>query len=493
RHDASQPQAILGMNFLNRRVPMFQFMAFYDKDLEITPGSSMTRNGPIHANANIFLNAQDGPSDTLTILDRISVGQFDDGTPGNIYRARKNNNSCSSNSVYIADNSNTSIDIPCSGLWTVPASFDQRVQLGLPHVDVPPVDDFEVGTGNPYWDNADLRIALDIAASAVEVRSASNTIDAALTNLLATSCVGSADFSSSFFNAREDTAIEMLDIDMLELLNCIDGNAVAFGFELNDTTQEGLVFYLTVDGPLSNASPSTPVGSNVSNNYGIRLQNGATLQSDRTGAETVEGLTVVTDQAAYIQGDYNSPSTATDWVPAAVISDSLNILSNAWSDLMNDSDGHNDSVPAGTLACTGTADEDDCPWEERIASDTTVNSAFLAGTSSTGGGEGGFNTGNYNGGMHNFPRMHEIWTRADGEGPATNQTLTLATSFVSLQQPDHVNGLWQQGDDDSFWYYQQPIRNWSFETRFSNPNTLPPMTPQVTYLQQELFVRDFTR
>ena len=111
--------------------------------------------------------------------------------------------------------------------------------------------------------------------------------------------------------------------------------------------------------------------------------------------------------------------------------------------------------------------------------------------------------------MHNYPRLHEIWTdRIDAineynssfsgslstAGVPNDQTLTLVTSFISLQQPDHVDGLWQQGDwDESMWWYEEPIRNFSFDVRFRDPNTLPPMTPQVTYLQQELFVRDFNR
>ena len=491
-NDPDRPQAILGMYFLNRRVPMFQFMAFYDKDLEITPGSAMTLNGPLHANANIFLNDQGGGSEDLNIVDRISVGRYDDGTLGNIYRERKDDGNCNADSVYIEDNDGNLENITCAATpLVVPASLDERIQLGLPKLDVPPVEDFSVGSSNPYWSLADLRIALDINGGppAIEARTPSDTVDAALSTVLNTTCAASTVArTNSFYNTREGSPIEMLDVDMLELLNCIQANSASFGFQLDDSTQEGLVFYFTVDGPLSDASAATPVGSDDSNNYGIRLKNGATLQSDAVGANAVNGLTVVTDQAAYIQGDYNIPATASDWVPAAVISDSLNILSNNWSDYLVDGDGYNEGADPADLACTGL-DHGLCPWEERLATDTTVNSAFLSGTSSTGGSEGGFSTGNYNGGMHNFPRLHEVWT----SGPPTDQTLTIAGSFVSLQQPDHVDGLWQQGGSGSFWYYQQPIRNWSFETRFSNPNTLPPMTPQVTYLRQELFVRDFTQ
>ncbi|MEL7085062.1 MAG: hypothetical protein AAGM36_11245 [Cyanobacteria bacterium J06597_1] len=494
--DITRPQAILGMNFLNRRVPMFQFMAFYDKDLEITPGSSMTLNGPIHANANVFLNAQ---GDTLSITDRLTIGRYSDGTLGELYRRRKHNTNCTANSVNVNDSGGTPVGLNCSTApIAVPAALNDRVELGFPRLDIPPAEDFAVGASNPYWSLADLRIALRIngASRTIEVRNPDESLNGTLTTILSGCSVTSN--SNTFYNTREGQAIEMLDVQMQPLLDCIDANSGAFGFQLDDSTQDGLVFYFTVDGPLSDASAAIPVGTVTTNNYGVRLINGSTLQGTSALADTVQGLTVVTDQAVYIQGNYNNPAAASDWVPASVISDSMNILSNAWSDDMNDGDGHNDT---SGLACTGS-DNASCPWQERLATNTTINAAFLSGTSSTGGSEGGTGAAPYNGGMHNFPRLHEVWTGNTSfplppatPGPAgVNQTLSILGSFVSLQQPDHVDGAWLQGSSsDPMWYYQQPVRNWSFETRFRDPNTLPPMTPQFNFLRQELFVRDFTQ
>ena len=352
-------------------------------------------------------------------------------------------------------------------------------------MDIPPVETFEVGVGNTYFDNADLIVVLYLfdPTPSIEVRNStgtegsSGTIDSTLSNLLdGGSCDTAATHADeTFYNLREETAIEMLDIDMQALLNCIDSNSGTFGFELDDNTQDGLVFYLSVLGPQSGAV----------NNYGVRLKNGEILHSTNTGTPTPQGLTIVTDQAAYIQEDYNTPASTSDWVPAAIISDSLNILSNAWSDFENDGDGINDS--GGGLACTDDNDAA-CPWEERMATHTNINVAILTGTTSTGNAEGGIDTGTYNGGMHNLPRFHEVWDSGSNTAE-TDATLTLATSLVSLKQPDHVDGTWRQ-TQGSLWYYQQPIRNWSFETRFRDPEQLPPMTPSVSYLRQELFVRD---
>src|SRR5690606_268276 len=57
-HPTSQRvEAILEMIFRSRVVPIFQFAAFYNKDLEINPGPDMTLNGRVHANGNLYLTS----------------------------------------------------------------------------------------------------------------------------------------------------------------------------------------------------------------------------------------------------------------------------------------------------------------------------------------------------------------------------------------------------------------------------------------------------
>ncbi len=45
------------MTFRSRLVPVFQFAAFYNKDLEIAPGADMTLNGRVHVNGDLYTNA----------------------------------------------------------------------------------------------------------------------------------------------------------------------------------------------------------------------------------------------------------------------------------------------------------------------------------------------------------------------------------------------------------------------------------------------------
>jgi len=157
---------------------------------------------------------------------------------------------------------------------------------------------------------------------------------------------------------------------------------------------------------------------------GIRLANGETIY--RT-----DGLTLVSDDPVYIQGNFNSSNKK----PVAVISDALNLLSNNW----------NDSKSSQNLS-------------NRVASDTTVNSAFISGINET-------SWGHYNGGLENYPRMHENWS---------NKDLNIMGSFVALWNSTIGTGDWVYGNPQ----YTAPKRNWQYDTSFTS-GALPPFTPWV--------------
>jgi Tfp pilus assembly protein PilX len=52
---SSTSNTVLQMDFKSRVVPLFQFAAFYDGDLEINTGSDMTLSGPVHTNKNLYV------------------------------------------------------------------------------------------------------------------------------------------------------------------------------------------------------------------------------------------------------------------------------------------------------------------------------------------------------------------------------------------------------------------------------------------------------
>ncbi len=142
------------------------------------------------------------------------------------------------------------------------------------------------------------------------------------------------------------------------------------------------------------------------------------------------GLTVVSNDPVYIQGSYNTVSRK----PSAVFGDALNLLSNSW----------NDANSTNSLS-------------SRVASDTTVNAAFIVGINETVGTQ-------YNGGLENYPRLHEKWT---------GKTLQVTGSFVSLWNSQIATGNWVYGGVQ----YTAPNRIWNYDASFTSGTNLPPFTP----------------
>ncbi len=169
------------------------------------------------------------------------------------------------------------------------------------------------------------------------------------------------------------------------------------------------------------------------------------------GAELPDALTVVTANPAYIQGDYNSE----DKKPAAVLADAITILPNAWGD-------------------------DDLAYSQRIlnarvASNTTINAAFLLGNTET-------FPGAYNGGVENLPRFLERWSGC---------TFTYRGSLIDLWYSTNATGNWRYrqlalpatGATGNWRYgspvYQAPSRDWEFDMDLLDPTKMPPATPRV--------------
>jgi type II secretory pathway pseudopilin PulG len=504
-----RPEAILEMVFRSRLVPLFQFAAFYNKDLEILPGPDMTLNGRVHTNGDLYL----GSGATLSITGEITVSERPGGTGGTLFRGRKNNTDCTG-TVRVDDGNPATPDpaIRCiGGRRAVPQSeldaWNGRIETGLETLTVPPQETFDIA--GFYWQEADLRVALDLRAGLAnarvivpnrEVVGGVVTQNVALTNTL-NSClaatqpaqryysilsshpglvgtlpaldataVRAVEFSNSLRNHRQNSAANqrtshtlMLEVDTRALLNCLhDNRAVLFNDGpseqrgLNDTSGGGLVWYFTVLGPHANDTAS---------GYGVRLRNSSQLSATVSGAPAINGLTVVSDQAIYLQGDFNLDGPqGGHWRPAAVMADTVHILSNNWS------------AAAEGWAGGGS-------WGgNRRASETTVNAAFLAATNSTGGQEGtGGQGGAYSGGLENYPWFHENWNGIP---------FNYRGSFVSLERPRRWGAQWIGTGSPR---YDAPIRNWGYDTRFNNVANLPPLSPRFVYLIQERFVRDFSR
>ncbi len=268
-----------------------------------------------------------------------------------------------------------------------------------------------------------------------------------------------------FFNHREQQWMYLLNVNLRALIDWNALNADVL-FPRGDVSDGGLVIFLTVQGPLSDAA----------NNYGVRVFDSADLDPSNAtfppGALDPTGVSVVSDQLAIIEGNYNT----IDKYPAAVMADAVDILSQGWEVPIGAV--RNDHKSAYTLA-SGNRDvpASDFPGGTAFAgaSGFGVNAALLFGL-----GPSTLDPDWYNGGLENFARMLESW---DG------RTLTYRGSYVSLGEPLHKLNEWHCGSGDTCNIYDPPVRLFDYDTDFDQVENLPPMTPRFVYLQQRMYTR----
>lgn len=439
--NGTDKQADVSMQFQSRLVPLFQFAAFYTSDLEINPGAAMTLNGRVHTNGGLYIS----PGANLSITGKVSAGQ-------GIYRARKDNLACNGGSVQFS----VGTPLGCTGGGelspTQLAAYQGYVLSHQPQLTVPSLatlDPDPTGASkNELWSKADVRVVATPCGPTfcLSVQKADGTTDLVASTALAacslpgpTAAIG---FSTSMYDARENKNIQMMDVNTALLMTCIQ-NSGAFKdsngtpLTMADTTGGGLALHLSF-------APPGP-------GYGVRVKNAQTVGT--VNGIVPKGLTIATNEPIYVQGDYNNPSDPSKRVSASLLADSINVLSNAWSDLNKTS---STSVSNPNLK----------------ASTTTINAAFLAGIVPTAGAT-------YSGGLENYPRLHENWSGV---------TLNYSGSFANLGASRFGTAKWP-GTGGNF--YEAATRNWSFDTNFANADKLPPLAPRFIYLRQLYFARNY--
>jgi hypothetical protein len=384
-------------------VPLFQFAVFYQSDLEIYPGPDMTLGGRVHSNRDMYL----GTHATLTVDSYTTAA-------GNIYYGRKsgsgqdlgtegNINIKDRDGVYrnMRNGDGTYLDSK-DPEWVSKslARWGGEVEdhsHGITELNLPVVT-----SGDPIdlikrgADNPS-SFEHDAGLKIVDGRAWFRTSTDTWTDVTASLTGDSTLTTKTFYNAREAKWVTSYDIDISKL------NSSAY-FPLN-----GIIY----------ASRDRVVGTEQA----IRLVNGATLKTS---------LTVATDNPLYTKGDYNTVNKK----PAALYTDALTILSNSW----------NDSKSSQALS-------------NRVASNTTVNAAFMTGNTNSQGNH-------YSGGLENLPRFLETWS---------GKTFTYKGSMVDLWFSEQATGIWQYGSP----VYEAPDRAWSFDMDFLDPTQLPPGTPMV--------------
>jgi hypothetical protein len=397
----NKPTAAVQQDIQLAIVPVFQFTIFYNMDMEINPGPNMTIKGRVHSNGNLYAQPQAQltfQGDVTSAMKIIADKSPDDPTirtPGTITFNGEHDGGVNSLNMPLGTNNSASavhaiIDIPPNGESPNSTMGQQRL-----------------------YNQADLIIL--VYDDHVDTHGGNNN-NGNGANVLWSDAKTFVSTNTSFVDNREAKTIKVTQIDVGKMNTWFQGQNKVKG--LNSVYVADLRTQNSVTEP------------------GIRLINGQTLL---TG-----GLTVATPDPLYVQGNYNvdpsqvKTSNTSKSQPAALVADSINVLSGNWSD-----------SNAATLS-------------KRVATDTTVNAAFLAGIVPSNGSY-------YSGGVENFPRFLESWS---------GKSFTYNGSMVVMFPSQVGTGPWK-GTGSFYNIYDPPTRDWNFDVNYSNPNKLPPITPSV--------------
>ena len=467
RVTASVPSRGAPINVTLRRtfqitgVPLFQATIFFEHDIELHPGQQMIISGLVHTN-NDFWGAT-STAGYLQFKGNVSyVGQYHEAYRPFTTFGGGNTGAASPNPPIWSDG------LPTSSSSTVANQLRQTARMepfgtepaqlynttdanpnndGPREVIEPPNPSFpdppQIAAVRIY-NQAGVRIAIDRTKPVADptrivIQDGNN---AALLPATDASIRAALNVSSTtIYDWREATNVSLTNVDMKTL----DAALVGMGSSFN-----GVLYIQDV----------TPTGKNA-----IRLQNGSVLNRD---------LSVASNNAVYIQGDYNTgginagthdpnlvPSNnggnplGTDSTIAlgyterstAVMADAVMVLSNSW----NDSNS--------TAALSG-----------RVASHTTVNTGILSGIVPT----NYQNSGVYSGGPHNFPRFLETWSGKD---------FTYMGSMLQTFNSQQFTGIYDTGN-----IYSPPGRKWSFDSLFRTQP--PPGTLQSVVYSRGRWERD---
>jgi hypothetical protein len=198
----------------------------------------------------------------------------------------------------------------------------------------------------------------------------------------------------------------------------------------------------------------------------LKLVNGTTITLGNCNSGATCGLTVVSENPVYIQGDFNNPGLSTTFgvtganptgvgVGTSVIADAVTLLSDKWNDV------NSFAFPYGSGGAVSNGG--------RAATQTTYQLAIVGGkgipfANPFGNGAGPAQDYGTDGGAHNFLRFLEDWT---------GQTLYYRGSIVTFYYSHQAYGTYKC----CVTVYEPPTRGYNFDSNFLQPSLLPPETP----------------
>ena len=406
-------------------VPIFQMMFFFNDDLVMYNPANMTVGGLVHTNANLYLSQESG----LTFNNNVSyAGTYSNNTIppyGSTYQAWSASDQpptlngaltkvpvAAPLGVSMTSNFNTADTNPNND------GFQEIIQLPNASFSDPP----EISQRR-MSNKAGIVLTINGASATIALQNGTVATAAQQTAIKA-AFTG----KTTLYDQREGKTVDVANIDVSLLTPALNALGAA---NFNS------VLYIVDTTTVSGASPNPKT---------VRLKNGGVLPD--------AGLTIASQNPVYIQGDYNTGTSASapsntvtanatgnptgadsPTVPgytrksSSVLGDAVMLLSNSWSDA-------NSSLSLSS----------------RTASNTTFNTAIMSGYLPSGYTNPSGTQYGYTGGANNFPRFLETWS---------GKTCTYTGSMVELFQSQVFTGAWALGN-----IYAPPTRRWNFDNNF---------------------------
>lgn len=461
-------------------IPLYQFAIFYNVNLEIDPGQTMVISGPVFCNQSIWEG-----SSICTFSSTVAAVGTNAVSTINPFALNYNGSGASTFSM-----AGQPVDHVNALVMPIGTNNSPQAILGL--LNLPP-SDYAMGTAAAYSSNgivypangADLVITNFVSGTndGINPPNGTNLIvyyqDSSLRPLpydfyMLTNRTTHALFASNnapavsatnlgiFFagftwvtnavfydwregwstNASKGKRVEAVQIDIAKFSKWMTNTAPNGGSDAAGVNPDPTKL-LHTSHHLDSIYVYNSVPLTSSQMPAVRVVNGQLLPS-------TAGFTVATPFPVYVWGNYNSQDTSGSALgqygtngatahtyPAALMGDSITVLSASWSDT------NYSKLPT--------------------PSDTTVNAAMLEGIVQSNPNI----SGNYSGGVENFMRLLENW----------GGTLTYNGSIVVLFYSQWATNSWLAPGGSG--YYNPPTRHWAFDLNFKQQQKLPPLTPQI--------------
>lgn len=417
------------------------YAMLYMDDLEFQPSNSFSITGPVQTNGSLYIGTSN-----FSATDRVSYS----GDYVNGYSPNDTTHSGSAAAPNFPANMPPGLASPYLPFgWNVDLSSSDTNPNNDNYHDIieTPNGSYSDPLANMrMYNQADYRVMIDSSNNITITDYNGSNVTGSKYNAIANAITT----NQAIQDNREGTYVRLATLDVTALSAKVTDGTLT----VNNNANTGLVLYIK-DTSTNGTTISSKIGGTGTTvnttERAIRLKNGGTLPSS--------GLTIVSENPVYIQGDYNTGSSAppsdsgTFTDPdasgyarklAAVYADAINVLSGAWVDTNS------------TLSISN-----------RIATSTTINAALVTGEVPSGNGK-------YSGGGEGFVRFLEDWQK-------NSQTFTYYGSMIELFNSATATGAYSSSAS----IFKQPGLHWYYDdTSFSSG--APPGNLQIAaYLQQQ--------